>query len=114
MTAMNNTDLKDELRYKLLKALEDNPSLSQRELASLMGVSLGKTNYCVKALMDAGLIKMSNFAKSTNKTRYAYCLTPKGIKEKVAVTIRFLGNKQEQYEALRKEIELLKREVDGR
>ena len=108
---MNHADLKDELRYKLLKALEDNPSLSQRELASLMGVSLGKTNYCVKALMDAGFIKMSNFAKSTNKTRYAYCLTPKGIKEKAAVTLRFLKAKQKQYEMLEKEIFDLKREA---
>ncbi len=111
MTAMNSMDLKDELRYKLLKALEDNPSLSQRELASLMGVSLGKTNYCVKALMDAGFIKMSNFAKSTNKTRYAYCLTPKGIKEKADVTLRFLNAKEKQYELIQAEITRLKNEL---
>ena len=111
---MNNAKLSDELRYKLIKALEENPNLSQRELSSLVGVSLGKINYCLKALVDAGWIKVVNFAASKNRSGYAYFLTPKGVKEKISVTVRFLNAKQEQYELLQKEIEKLKREVaDG-
>ena len=108
---MADFQLSDELRYKLLKALEENPRLSQRELSLLIGVSLGKTNYCIKALMDAGWIKMTNFAKSKDRSGYAYFLTPSGVKEKASSTLRFLENKQIQYKLLQREIEKLKQEV---
>jgi len=103
--------LSDELRYALLKELEKNPNLSQRELASVVGMSLGKTNYCIKALVKAGWIKAGNFAKSENKAGYAYFLTAKGFSEKAAVTLRFLIKKQHQYNALEQEISELKNEI---
>ena len=103
--------LSDELRYRLLKELEANPEVSQRELAELVGISLGKTNYCIKALIAAGWGKGGNFSKSNSKLNYAYLLTPKGIKEKAAVTVRFLKKKQTQYERLAKEIADLKKET---
>lgn len=103
--------LPDELRYQILKELESNPSVSQRELARLVGISLGKTNYCLKALVGAGWVKAGNFAKSENKINYAYVLTPKGLSEKAAVTVRFLKKKQAQYEQLEQEIVELKIEA---
>lgn len=108
---MPNSVLPDEIRYMLLKELDNNPDISQRELASVMGMSLGKTNYCIKALVEAGLVKMANFARSKQKIKYAYVLTPKGLSEKASVTFRFLKNKQKQYEQLEKEIEELKKEA---
>ena len=101
----------DEIRYRLLKHIEENPEQSQRKLAKAMGISLGKTNFCIKALVDVGLVKVVNFAKSKNKLNYAYVLTPKGLSEKAAVTVRFLKAKQTQYEVLEKEICNLKREA---
>ncbi len=103
--------ISDELRYKLLKKIADNPEISQRELASLMGVSLGKTNYCLKALIEAGWVKAGNFARSHHKLNYVYVLTPKGVAEQAAVTLRFLKHKQVQYEQLELEIKELKREA---
>lgn len=101
----------DEIRYRLLKHIEENPEQSQRELAKAMGISLGKTNFCIKALVDVGFIKVVNFAKSSNKLKYAYVLTPQGLSEKAAVTVRFLKAKQRQYEQLEKEIADLKQET---
>lgn len=104
--------LDDEMSYKLLKLLEENPDISQRQLAEEMGVSLGKVNYCLKALVQVGLIKMSNFARSNNKIGYAYILTPKGLVEKAKVTKRFLAKKLLQYKLLSEEITELKKEVN--
>jgi len=101
----------DETRYRLLKLLEDNPELSQRELAREMGVSLGKINYCLKALIKRGWVKARNFQKSNNKRAYAYYLTPKGAEEKARVTVRFLKKKIAEYEDLKKEISRLKKEA---
>ena len=109
---MPDSNLSDELRYQLLKELDNNPNISQRQLAEELGVSLGKINYCIKALIDVGHIKLNNFVKSKNKSRYAYVLTPAGLKEKVKVTVRFLNAKQEQYDALKDEITRLKEEVN--
>lgn len=103
--------LPDDLRYELLKALDANPDISQRELSKHMGISLGKTNYCLKALIEAGWVKAGNFARSERKINYAYVLTPRGLKEKAAVTVRFLKNKQTQYEQLEREIAELKKEA---
>lgn len=96
--------LNDELRYKLLKALEANPNASQRELSKAIGVSLGKTNFCIKALLDVGWIKANNFRNSQNKLAYSYLLTPKGVEEKLAVTKRFLKAKVAEHIALEVEI----------
>jgi EPS-associated MarR family transcriptional regulator len=101
----------DEVRYKLLGLIEENPNFSQRELAEKMGVSVGKVNYCVKSLIDVGSIKLKNFSRSNNRSGYAYFLTPKGIKEKLSVTVRFLEYKQQQYDVIQKEIDDLKKEI---
>jgi len=104
--------LEDELRYKLLKALEQDPNLSQREMAKVLGVSLGKANFCINALVEVGWVKAKNFKNSTNKLRYAYVLTPKGIDEKSAVTKRFLQRKIAEYEDLQQEIHQIKADLD--
>lgn len=103
--------LTDEYRYKIFKLVEANPEISQRELARKLGVSLGKTNFCLKALIDKGLIKVNNFRNSNNKLAYAYKLTPSGIDEKANVTIRFLKKKMKEYELLKQEIENISQEV---
>ncbi|MFL0802351.1 MAG: MarR family EPS-associated transcriptional regulator [Agarilytica sp.] len=105
--------LPDDLRYQLLKELDSNPEINQRELAKIVGISLGKTNYCLKALVGAGWVKAGNFARSENKMNYAYVLTPKGLSEKAAVTVRFLKKKQDQYEKLEREIDELKVEANS-
>ena len=108
---MGTTCLKDEIAYKLLKLIEAEPYLSQRDIAQKMGVSLGKTNYCLKALIDKGFIKLQNFYNNKKKSGYIYFLTPKGIEEKTAVTYRFLQRKIEEYEDIKVEIESLKIET---
>lgn len=94
-----------------MRLLEESPDLTQRELAEKLGVSVGAVNYCLKALMSTGLIKMKNFAHSKNKFGYAYVLTPRGIAEKASITHRFLQRKIEEYEALKAEIAALKIKV---
>jgi EPS-associated MarR family transcriptional regulator len=102
----------DETHYQLLKLIEGNPQLSQRELADAMGVSLGKVNYCLRAVIERGWIKARNFTKSQNKRAYAYYLTPKGASEKAKVTARFLKRKLDEYQDLTLQIEQLKQEVE--
>ena len=94
-----------------LKLLEKNPELTQRELAVELGLSLGKTHYVLKSLVDIGLVKVANFQRSDNKWGYAYLLTPRGIAEKAAITVRFLARKQEEFRQLEREIAALKSEV---
>ena len=94
-----------------LKLLEKNPELTQRELAVELGLSLGKTHYVLKSLVDIGLVKVANFQRSGNKWGYVYLLTPRGIAEKAAITVRFLARKQEEFKQLEREIEVLKAEV---
>lgn len=103
--------LDDETHYKILKLLQEDPHISQRALAEVLGVSLGKTNYCLKALIGRGLVKARNFRNSSNKAAYAYFLTPMGMEEKAKVTARFLKRKMAEYETLREEIKSLRREV---
>ena len=98
----------DELHYKLLKILQDNPDLNQRELAREVGISLGKTNYCLRALIEKGWVKAASFRRSSNKLAYAYLLTPSGVEEKVKATVYFLRRKMAEYQALEKEIEQLR------
>lgn len=107
-----NPSLQEENHLKVLRLLDANPRMSQRDLAEALGVSLGKTNYCIKALLDKGLIKMQSFSKSSKKLAYAYLLTPTGIAEKAGLTVRFLERKIAEYESLTQEIEALKSEVE--
>lgn len=95
-----------------MRLLEANPDLTQRELAKELGLSVGSVNYCLKALMDKGLVKMKNFATSKNKFGYAYVLTPSGISEKAVITHRFLKRKIDEYENLKSEIEVLQSEAN--
>jgi len=101
----------DELRLRVMRVLEENPEASQRQIASELNVSLGGVNYCLKALVDRGLVKIGNFAKSDRKIGYAYFLTPEGMSEKAKITARFLKRKMAEYEQLQKEIEQLQAEV---
>ena len=94
--------------YRMIEVLEKSPTLSQRDLASVLGFSLGKVNYCLKALVDKGLIKATHFVQNPNKGEYAYLLTPKGIGSKAVLTAQFLERKMMQYEALKAEIDSLK------
>ena len=105
------TGARDELRLRVLRALETNPELSQRQLAAELGVSLGGVNYALKALVERGFVKADNFRKSGNKVAYLYVLTPQGVAEKASLAGAFLGQKLEEYEVLRQEIEALKGEV---
>ena len=100
-----------ETHFLLLRLLEAKPELSQRDLARELGASLGKVNYCLNALVDKGLIKVRNFLNNDNKLSYAYLLTPRGIKSKATITAQFLQRKMAEYESLKTEIALLKREV---
>lgn len=108
---MSPPPLTDEAQLRLLRLLERNPQASQRALAAELGISLGKTNYCLRALVERGLVKARNFRDSRNKQAYAYFLTPRGIEEKARVTVRFLARKQREYVALKAEIDELTREV---
>ncbi len=106
--------ISDETRYELIRLLEANPEMSQRDVARELGISLGKTNYCLRALTQKGLIKAANFKNSQNRIAYMYLLTPRGIEEKAKLTLRFLQRKMREYEILRVEIKQLQREVEGR
>ena len=107
------TGARDELRLRVLRALEANPELSQRQLAAELGVSLGGVNYALKALIERGFVKAGNFRRSGAKAAYFYVLTPKGIAEKSSLATAFLGRKLEEYEVLRQEIEALQGEVNS-
>ena len=103
--------LQEDTYYRVMRLLEENPDLTQRELAEKLGVSVGGLNYCLKALTEKGLVKMQNFANSKNKFGYVYVLTPRGIAEKARLTSAFLKRKMEEYEALKAEIAELKSEI---
>jgi len=109
---MNAPMSDDYTSYGLLKNLEDNPGLSQRDLAKRLGISLGKVNFCLNALIEKGCLKVNNFRNSNNKLAYAYLLTPQGAEQKARMTVEFLQIKVAEYERLRTEIEELKREAE--
>jgi EPS-associated MarR family transcriptional regulator len=100
------------MHYKLMRLLEANPGMSQRDAARELGVSLGKVNYCLQALMEKGWIKASNFKNSQNKAAYLYVLTPRGLKGKASLTVEYLKDKMREYEALRVEIDEMRREAE--
>jgi EPS-associated MarR family transcriptional regulator len=106
--------LDETTHYGLLKTLEENPGLSQRDLAKRLGVSLGKINYCLNALVAKGSLKVNNFRNSDNKLAYAYLLTPQGVESRTRMTFEFLQYKLQEYKRLRAEIEELKREAENK
>jgi len=105
---------RQEIRLKVLRALEENPELSQRQLAVKLGVSLGGVNYAVKALVERGFVKVNNFSRSDNKVGYLYVLTPSGIAEKAFIAAALLGRKLKEYEVLMSEIDALQSEAAQR
>ena len=100
-----------ELEYRALKILEAHPEFTQRQLSEALGVSLGKTHYLLKSLIDVGWVKLDNFQRSDNKWGYAYLLTPMGVAEKTAITVRFLKRKKQEYNDLQLEIAQLQKEI---
>lgn len=103
----------EETHYKVMRLIEANPEMSQREVARALGISLGKANYCLQALVRKGWIKATNFKNSRNKSAYVYLLTPRGLEHKARLTIVFLKIKVREYEELRHEIEQMRRETAG-
>lgn len=103
--------LDDETRYRILKMLQADPQASQRRIADELGISLGRVNYCLQALVRKGLVKVNNFRSSRSKRAYLYLLTPRGIEERARVTARFLRVKLDEYEILKRELEELQREA---
>lgn len=110
MTERQKTQQED-VHFRILRLLQENPHLSQRELAEKLGISLGKTNFCIRALLDKGSIKLQNFQNNPKKLAYTYLLTPSGMAEKAALTKAFLKRKMAEYEQLKAEIESLKNET---
>jgi len=106
--------LNDETRYRILKVLQADPQASQRRIADELGISLGRVNYCLNALINKGLVKVNNFRNSANKRAYLYLLTPRGIEERARLTARFLRVKFDEYEILKRELEELEREAAAR
>jgi EPS-associated MarR family transcriptional regulator len=107
------TKIQEETHFRLMRAIQENPDITQRELAAQLGMSVGGINYCLSALINKGFVKMTNFQKSKNKFKYIYLLTPRGISEKVTLTGLFLKRKMEEYDSLKDEIERLKVELGG-
>ena len=103
--------MSEERQLKALKLLQENPELSQRQLADALGVSLGAANYCLKALVEKGWVKLENFQKNPNKLGYLYLLTPMGISAKTRLTASFLKRKLDEYESLKLEIDELQSEM---
>jgi EPS-associated MarR family transcriptional regulator len=103
--------LDPDAQYRILKLLEQNPAASQRELARAAGLSLGKLNYCLKALVAKGLVKAENFKNNPSKLGYLYVLTPQGIAERARLTVEFLRVKEREVEALRAEVEALRQQA---
>ena len=104
---------KQELEYKVLKCVEKNPNITQRQLAKELGVSLGKTHYLINSLIQVGWVKLDNFKRSDNKMGYMYLLTPAGMVEKTKITRSFLARKETEYQQLKQEIQRLKSEIES-
>ncbi|HEV7239616.1 MAG TPA: MarR family EPS-associated transcriptional regulator [Thermoanaerobaculia bacterium] len=111
MNAGSSPPVSDEIRYRLLKYLADHPHASQRELARELGISLGKVNYCLRALVEKGWVKLRNFTNSDHKSVYTYVLTPRGVNEKVNATVAFLRRKVAEYDDVAKQIDALREEL---
>jgi EPS-associated MarR family transcriptional regulator len=109
--AGQRSKLQEDTRFRILRLLQENPELSQRDLAKAVGSSVGGIHYILNALIETGLVKLGNFTAAEDKRRYAYILTPKGVAEKAKITKRFLVRKIEEYEAIKAEIEALSAEA---
>ena len=105
------TALHEDVRFRVLRCLQENPEMSQRALARALGISVGSAHYCLNALIGKGLVKIGNFSRAEDKRRYAYVLTARGLSEKASLAGRFLARKRAEYEALRAEIEALQAEL---
>jgi EPS-associated MarR family transcriptional regulator len=101
-----------EIHYRLLKLLADEPRIGQRDMAREMGISVGKVNYCITELATKGLIKIKRFKNTTTKLPYAYLLTPHGMEEKGRITIQFLKRKLDEYDEIKRQIEALTQDVE--
>jgi EPS-associated MarR family transcriptional regulator len=108
---MTRSQLQEDMHFRILRLLQENPEMSQRDLAKAVGVSVGRINYVLNALVDKGLVKLGNFTAAKDKRRYAYVLTSKGIAKRAALTRSFLARKVAEYEALKHEIEMLQSEL---
>jgi EPS-associated MarR family transcriptional regulator len=106
------SQLQEDTYFRVLRMLQDNPDMTQREIAEKLGISTSGLNYCLKALIDKGWVKVHNFSHSKNKFGYVYLLTPKGIAEKTGLASRFLKRKMAEYESLKAEIDALKLDAD--
>ncbi len=102
----------EEIHIRILKLLAERPDITQREMADALGVSLGKTHYLLRGLLDKGLVKMRNFRNSRNRAGYLYQLTPDGIEHKARVTLQYLQRRMDEYEQLKAELEALKLEMN--
>lgn len=109
--AGQRSKVQEDVRFRVLRLLHENPELSQRDLAKAVGISNGSAHYLLTALVEKGLIKIGNFTAAEDKRRYAYILTPKGIAEKASITKRFLERKIQEYDALKAEIAELQDEL---
>lgn len=105
-------DMSNEYHLKVMQLISKDPDISQRELAARLGVSLGKVNYCMKALVGKGLVKIQNFRNSQNKVGYAYLLTPEGVASKARLTVQYLKIRVKEYDALKEEIAELQRDLE--
>ena len=103
---------KKDIHLDLLRKIEQNPDYTQRELSKEMGVSLGKINYCMRKLTEKGWVKLINFSNNSSKKGYLYILTPKGIEQKTRFTFSFLKTKMKEYELLKEEINILKKDAN--
>ncbi len=113
MPSQKIADQREDVHFRILHLLEEHPQASQREIAEALGVSLGAVNFCLKALVDKGHLKIANFRASRNKLGYAYVLTPEGIASRAALAVRFIQRKLAEYEAIKAEIELLRGAYDA-
>ena len=103
--------MSEEMSYQVFKLIEQDPEISQRELSKHLGVSLGKVNYCLRALIDKGWVKAKNFKNSQHKFAYRYAITPQGVQQRASLTVSFLKRKVVEHEELQREIESLRSEV---
>ncbi len=108
----NSKSNQNDLRFRILRLLENNPQMSHRQIAQELGVSAGAVNYCINALIEKGFVKVRNFRENDNKLRYLYLLTPEGMSAKLALAHEFLVRKALEYQALRHELDTLVSELD--
>ena len=111
--ARTTKQIDPDIHFRVLNALEENPHITQRELAQKLGVSLGGINFCLKALVEIGHLKINNFQKNSNKSAYLYLLTPSGLSNKAILATSFLKRKMDEYKALKMEIDLVKSKIKG-